>query len=113
MIGLAQIQDALMCNLHMAENVKRLILKENAPRSVQNDPPKHMAFLRCLKSGCPRKLRVETDLPPIVKEIHSYCPWHAKDGWKEYPELYYDALGRQLDWETWLPMPPGPGKEKQ
>lgn len=44
-----------------------------------------------------------SDLPAIVVEIHSYCPWHSKEGWKEYPERYFDAQGRELDWETWKP----------
>jgi hypothetical protein len=32
------------------------------------------------------------------------CPWHEKQGMKAYPEYYYDAKGRELDWETGKPM---------
>jgi hypothetical protein len=62
--------------------------------------------LRCLKQGCPRVkkgVRAE-DIPAKVAEIHSYCPWHEEEGWKAYPELFFDKKGRRLDPETFKLM---------
>jgi hypothetical protein len=41
------------------------------------------------------------DVPTKVAEIHSYCPWHEKEGMKAYPELFFDRKGRRLDPYTW------------
>lgn len=62
-------------------------------------------LMRCLKKGCPRTRRVPRpdDVGKNVAEIHSDCPWHEKEGMKAYPEYFYDAKGRELDWETWKP----------
>ena len=62
--------------------------------------------MRCLKQGCPRikKKERENYIPAKVAEIHSYCPWHEKSGWKAYPELFFDRKGRRLDPETWKLM---------
>lgn len=63
--------------------------------------------IRCLEPGCPRTKKyprsLEPTLPAVVAEIHQYCPWHSKEGQKAYPEVFYDAQGRELDWETWKP----------
>lgn len=60
---------------------------------------------RCLHKGCPRtslleRKYLESYVPKQTAEIHSDCPWHEKEGMKAYPEYYYDAQGRELDWET-------------
>lgn len=60
---------------------------------------------RCLHKGCPRtslleRKYLESYVPKQTAEIHSDCPWHEKEGMKAYPEYYYDAKGRELDWET-------------
>jgi len=67
--------------------------------------PTSFVRLRCLKKGCPRTRLIERpdDVGKNVAEIHSFCPWHTKEGWKEYPETYYDAQGRELAWEGWKP----------
>ena len=64
--------------------------------------------MRCLKQGCPRVKKVDrailSDVPAKVAEIHSYCPWHEKSGWKAYPELFFDRKGRRLDPDTFKLM---------
>lgn len=60
--------------------------------------------MRCLKPGCPRTRKIfrsmYPDLGGNVCEVHSFCPWHEKSGWKEYPEYYYNKNGQRLDPET-------------
>lgn len=64
-----------------------------------------LILMRCLKKGCPRTRRIPRpeDVGSNVVEIHSDCTWHAKDGMKAYPEYFFDAEGRELDWQTWQP----------
>jgi hypothetical protein len=64
-----------------------------------------------MQKGCPRTALLEREylesyVPKQTAVIRQYCPWHAKEGWKAYPEEYYDAQGRELDWETGKPMRP-------
>lgn len=68
-----------------------------------------LILMRCIKKGCPRTRRLPRpeDVGINVVEIYSYCPWHEKSGMKEYPEYFFDAKGRALDWETWKPIKTG------
>lgn len=47
---------------------------------------------------------LESYVPKATSEIRSDCPWHTEEGMKAYPEYYYDAQGRELDWETGKPV---------
>ena len=72
---------------------------------------KNCVKIRCLHPGCPRTSLLEREylesyVPKQTAEIHMDCPWHEKQGMKAYPEYYYDAKGRELDWETGKPMRP-------
>ena len=63
----------------------------------------------CLHKGCPRtslleRKYLESYVPKKTVEIRMDCPWHEKQGMKAYPEYYYDAQGRELDWETGKPV---------
>lgn len=69
---------------------------------------KNFVKIRCLKRGCPRtslfeRKYLEDYVPKKTEEIHTDCSWHSKEGMKAYPEYYYDAQGRELDWETGKP----------
>jgi hypothetical protein len=37
-------------------------------------------------------------MPEGTVEIRSMCPWHVKEGDKEYPEFYYDKDGEEIEW---------------
>jgi len=56
-------------------------------------------LLICLKPGCPRKLKINRpkDIPKAVATIKSYCPWHAEEGWKAYPEIWLDKDGKEIN----------------
>uniref|UniRef100_A0A6M3KD93 Uncharacterized protein n=1 Tax=viral metagenome TaxID=1070528 RepID=A0A6M3KD93_9ZZZZ len=57
-----------------------------------------MPILRCLKKGCPRTKKIPSEnLPKGTMEVRSYCPWHEGNGWKDYPEYYYDKDGNEID----------------
>jgi hypothetical protein len=65
----------------------------------------------CTVPNCPRTLQIPypEDLKSSkgkIAYIQSECPWHTENGMKEYPEYYFDAKGRRLDWETWKPYKP-------
>lgn len=69
---------------------------------------KNFVKCTCLHPGCPRtslleRKYLEPYVPKATVEIRSDCPWHEKEGMKAYPENYYDAQGRELDWETGKP----------
>ena len=69
---------------------------------------KNFVKIRCLHQGCPRttlldRQYLESYVPKQTATIYMFCPWHAKEGWKAYPEFYYDANGRELNWETGKP----------
>lgn len=49
-------------------------------------------------------IMLDSYVPKATVEIRSDCPWHEKQGMKAYPEYYYDAQGRELDWETGKPV---------
>jgi hypothetical protein len=61
-------------------------------------------LLKCLKPGCPRTRRVSReicrDVPATAVEIRSFCPWHCREGDKAYPEVYFDAAGREVESQT-------------
>lgn len=70
---------------------------------------KNFVKCTCLHPGCPRtslleRKYLESYVPKKTVEIRSDCPWHEKQGMKAYPEYYYDAQGRELDWETGKPV---------
>lgn len=75
-------------------------------RTLKRDWRENMVRMVCLHKGCPRKVwrPRSTELPAVVKTVQSDCDWHEQPGMKEYPEYYYDAKGRELDWETWKPV---------
>ena len=60
----------------------------------------------CTTEGCPRKKRIPRpdDIGKNVATVQTVCPWHEESGMKAYPEYFYDAKGRELDWETWKPV---------
>lgn len=84
---------------------KTIVLNDDC---IQIDQPGCVKFMseiimRCLKRGCPRVRKFVPDpqqIPWHVAEIHSYCPWHEPQGAKAYPEIFYDAKGRELDGHT-------------
>jgi len=90
-------KDAQPGSLHMPKTIEQPKAREAVAL--------HPLVMRCLKPGCPRTRKANRatcpDVPLKVAEIHSYCPWHEKQGWKEYPELFYDSKGRKLDSVTW------------
>ena len=64
-----------------------------------------MVVLKCIKKGCPRSRKISIDkkhdpeVPKGTTVIRSYCPWHTGEGWKDYPEYYYDKDGNELDYD--------------
>lgn len=52
---------------------------------------KKPVLIRCTTPKCPRKRRIDRDefMPPGCTEVHSACPWHERNGDKEYEVLFF------------------------
>lgn len=56
-------------------------------------------LMRCLTPKCPRTLRINRDdfMPNGTVEVRQPCPWHTKEGDKEYPVEFYDKDGKEIE----------------